>query len=138
MNKEEKNLLLIDISGRIPYNVKCEVKDNVRDGKKIVSSRTKVITASFSSSELSWFFYQGCLTSLRPYLRSLSKMTDKEKWECIGFSRIKSISNIHQLIDFNIPNPDFINWLNAHHFDYRDLIPKGLAIEAPDDMYVIE
>jgi hypothetical protein len=22
------------------------------------------------------------------------------------------------------------DWLNANHFDYRDLIPKGLAIDA--------
>ena len=28
-----------------------------------------------------------------------------------------------------------LNWLNAHHFDYRGLIEKGLALEAPKDMY---
>ena len=28
-----------------------------------------------------------------------------------------------------------IDWLNAHHFDYRGLIEKGLALEAPEDMY---
>ena len=27
------------------------------------------------------------------------------------------------------------DWLNAHHFDYRRLIPKGLALEAPEGMY---
>ena len=30
---------------------------------------------------------------------------------------------------------DFIDWLNKNHFDYRGLIEKGLAIEAPKDMY---
>ena len=25
-----------------------------------------------------------------------------------------------------------IDWLNAHHFDYRGLIEKGLAIDATD------
>ena len=28
-----------------------------------------------------------------------------------------------------------IDWLNEHMFDYRDLIEKGLALEAPHDMY---
>jgi hypothetical protein len=28
-----------------------------------------------------------------------------------------------------------IDWLNAHHFDYRGLIEKGLALEAPKGMY---
>ena len=28
-----------------------------------------------------------------------------------------------------------IDWLNEHHFDYRGLIEKGLALEAPEDMY---
>ena len=31
-----------------------------------------------------------------------------------------------------------IDWLNAHHFDYRGLIDKGLAIEAPEGMYKIK
>ena len=32
-------------------------------------------------------------------------------------------------------NYSVLDFLNAHHFDYRDLIPKGLALEAPDGMY---
>ena len=30
---------------------------------------------------------------------------------------------------------DSIDWLNAHHFDFRGLIEKGLALEAPKGMY---
>ena len=46
-------------------------------------------------------------------------------------------------IDYNITELDrtqliyVIDWLNAHHFDYRGLIEKGLALEAPEDMYKI-
>ncbi len=29
----------------------------------------------------------------------------------------------------------YIDWLNTHHFDFRGLIEKGLALEAPNDMY---
>ena len=30
------------------------------------------------------------------------------------------------------------DWLNKHHFDYRGLIKKGLALEAPKGMYEIQ
>ena len=32
-------------------------------------------------------------------------------------------------------NYDAIDWLNAHHFDYRGLIGMGLAVEASEGMY---
>jgi hypothetical protein len=33
--------------------------------------------------------------------------------------------------------PDYttLDWLNKHLFDCRGLIEKGLALEAPDNMY---
>ena len=34
--------------------------------------------------------------------------------------------------------PTVMDWLNAHHFDYRGLIPMGLALEAPEEMYKTE
>ena len=32
---------------------------------------------------------------------------------------------------------EIYDWLNVHHFDYRGLIEKGLALEAPEGMYKI-
>ena len=55
-----------------------------------------------------------------PYLRPLSSMTEEEDF-------IYS-----QLPDGHI---DEYDWLNAHHFDYRGLIPMGLALEASEGMY---
>ena len=33
---------------------------------------------------------------------------------------------------------ELLDWLNAHHFDYRNLIGKGLALRAPEGMYKTE
>ena len=33
---------------------------------------------------------------------------------------------------------DVYDWLNSHHFDFRNLIEKGLALKAPKDMYKID
>ena len=50
----------------------------------------------------------------------MSSMTDEEKEEYINTF---------------LAMWDAVDWLNAHHFDYRGLIEKGLAIEAPEGMY---
>lgn len=78
---------------------------------------------------------------IKPYLRSLSNMTADEKktWSCIVngpdsedifdhimLSRI-SVESVGKAIDF----------LNSHYFDYRGLIEKDLAIEAPEGMYLL-
>jgi hypothetical protein len=33
---------------------------------------------------------------------------------------------------------DAVDWLNAHRFDYRGFIEKGLALEAHEGMYKTE
>ena len=39
----------------------------------------------------------------------------------------------------NIANEQsMFDWLKVHHFDYRGLIEKGLALEAPEGMYKID
>ena len=61
--------------------------------------------------------------SIKPYLRPMSSMTNEEKTYYFAINE----------------NPvTCIDWLNSHHFDYRGLIEKNLAINAPDDMYSIK
>ena len=65
---------------------------------------------------------------VKPYLRPMSSMTVEERFEYNGFDGyIFSDEDVIIKID----------WLNKHHFDYRGLIKKGLAIEAPENMYVL-
>lgn len=75
-------------------------------------------------------------------------MTEDEKEEFIkyaGYYIDESINGRHYeyyLKDYGVgsikkpaANYDSIDWLNAHHFDYRELIEKGLALAAPEGMY---
>ena len=78
----------------------------------------------------------------------MSSMTEEEKKEfiyCAGYEVEESVSGKHYeyyLRDYvgtpetPICNYDAIDWLNAHHFDYRGLIEKNLALEAPANMYI--
>ena len=55
------------------------------------------------------------------FLRPMSSMTEEEKLMYEGL--MIGIDNISYMLDV-------IDWLNSHHFDYRGLIKKGLAIDA--------
>jgi hypothetical protein len=86
---------------------------------------------------------------IKPYLRSLSSMTEEELNDLSQYSGLvydnlilESFQNdTYKCLDFylnEVPADVVIlvfDWLNKNHFDYRGLIPKGLALEAPEDMY---
>ena len=111
MKQEEKQLLLKDLCARYPYNavVKeiCAKYNNSADTKLILN-------------HLEYIMYSGW--EIKPYLRPISSMSQSEYDEYLC---IKTHGKPFEVID----------WLNAHHFDYRGLIEKGLALEAPEDMY---
>jgi hypothetical protein len=130
--EEKKELLLKDLCARIPYGLKASVSGYVEEN---ITFDILSVTANFR------VFVKNPSVSIRqfvdievvmPYLRSMSSMTEEEKLE------YTSIDNRAYCCpqDFaHIPATDRIDWLNAHHFDYRGLIEKGLALEAPEGMY---
>lgn len=132
MNQKEKQLLIKDLCARLLYGVICRLSDKSAD----VS-----ITEKLGLGGLDHFIY-GTMDVL-PYLRSMSSMTEEEKKD------LSKVLNYEFYIDddFALVAEDdrhrirlelcdsYINWLLAHHFDFRGLIPMGLALEAPKDMY---
>lgn len=63
---------------------------------------------------------------LKPYLLPMSSMTEEQKviYGDLCYSIIQSLAKNMQS-ELN----ELINWLNAHHFDYRNLIDKNIAID---------
>lgn len=125
MKQEEKQLLLVDLAARLPYGVK--IKANLfNDGEVEIIGTLKTINL-----KKDWFEFENQITpyhleELKTFLRPMSSMTDeeeKEYYQKFGKGNEKYAPH------------DLINWLNAHHFDYRGLIEKGLALEAPEGMY---
>jgi hypothetical protein len=112
MTQEEKELLSKDLYGRLLYDV--IVQETFQDAKRDVPVW-----------DCGPHYIKDHPEKVKPYLRPLSSMTEEESEE------YKSITE--SFIGFNIGEDT--DWLNAHHFDYRGLIPKGLALEAPKDMY---
>lgn len=147
MTKEEKQLLLQDLSVRWPYGVMVlEDIDKEFDGGCI----SKLVTITEIKGE-NMFLTKNSLTpvaieEIRPYLRLMSSMTEEEKEELSHLLpkywgvEIDKLNNFYFYTSPSIFMEidtflNIIDWLNAHHFDYRGLIGKGLALEAPKDMY---
>ena len=125
MTPEDKELLIKDLCARLPYNVICQVE--FRENGKYNS---KVMLLSGIFTDEAYFTTKGgsiYSNEYKPYLFPLSSMTEEQKiiYGDLCYSIIQSLAKNMQS-ELN----ELINWLNAHHFDYRGLIEKGLAIDA--------
>lgn len=132
MKREEKDLLLKDLCGRLPYGVKCENHNHVY-GKnifKVTDIRDNGYICGIINNRNYWAVFDPL--ELKPYLFPMSSMTEEQKKE------YRKICDLDMTILENRPMkgepfPAMFNsqdWLDAHHFDYRGLIPMGLANDA--------
>ena len=132
MTQEDKQLLLKDLCARLPYGVKVQSTFYNCDGT-IWKYENEILTAGLLGYPI---------TRYKPYLVPLSSMTEEQKRELIkeaGYEKRDEDCGRHQETYYydlvgheNVlyPNSDAIDWLNAHHFDYRRLIEKSLALDA--------
>ena len=120
MTQEEKQLLLKDLSARLPYGVKFQGEDS------------NVYTLDAAN----YFALQVEDMVFKPYLRPMSNMTEEEKKErdfYCGYKPYDEKIGEWYLTEYDMP--DYIDFLYEHHLDFRGLIPMGLALEAPEGMY---
>lgn len=120
MKQEDKELLLKDLSARLPYGVKflreswnyewdqnlsvIEVLEDIdKDG---YINNTKVYN----------------IEDIKPYLFPLSNMTEEQKQELKGLIMQNAFSN-----NTTFTQQDFFC---KYHLDYRGLIQLGLALDA--------
>ena len=129
MTKEDRERLLKDLGGRLPYGVKIlDIPANVV-GKLFLISTTDTVQYETADDTGIQTLY-----NIKPYLLPLSSMTEEQKRE-------------YNMLLTDVPTYEYeggdivtvfetydnwmsIDYLNANHFDYRGLIEKGLAIDA--------
>ena len=132
MTQEEKELLLKDLCARLPYGV-------------IVKDRNGVHELTAGNTEFTDLLYNS-KCNIKPYLFPLSSMTD-EQWKELRnliyeyfaldeeFNEgicYKTYGDILVWLDEKPINECYFifDYFNKNHFDYRGLIPMGLAIDA--------
>ena len=122
MTQEEKQLLLIDLCARFPYGVKVVDLDGQEftvkgiDGELPLVNEYNRFGNTYHTVGFGW----------KPYLRPMSSMTEEELHEY----------NMHLFgITTGVDAMNFMIWIYQHHLDILHFIEKGLALEAPEDMY---
>ena len=118
MTKEEKSLIFKDLCCRLPYHINMWHMTNIWADYKFV--RKNVSIEQLTNDNITKID-----DNFKPYLRPMSSMTDEEK----------NIYEYNRNSNVEVVKTALFDWLNKKMFDYRGLIEKGLAIEAPEDMY---
>jgi hypothetical protein len=122
MTQEERELLLKDLCARLPYNIILSIDNGkYREDKKLWAGL-------FDSDDL-W--------NAKPYLRPMSSMTEDERNEYFDFRNQELQRVALAEVGRESAIAGIFDWLNKKMFDYRGLIPKGLALEATEGMYNI-
>lgn len=133
MNQENKNLLLKDLCGRLPYGVKVQFSYIFTSPAILKGIDKDFIECDIAVCELE---------DVKPYLFPLSSMTEEQYKSLEELGILSNCSHSYEYVNPHIHGVSFIfkefktysleliEWLNKNHFDYRGLIEKGLAVNA--------
>ena len=125
MTQEQKELLLKDLCGRLPYGVEIQI---IEWATLDTTLKTGHIARLLNND--------AALKQIKPYLFPLSSMTEEQK------KYVTDRWGINENFDFEIDPDwgkyfvklndalDFINWCYENHLDINGLILKDLAIDA--------
>ena len=145
MSQEEKELLLKDISARLPYGVKCQVQE---DEYTYIGTLCRLEVDNKNGNlldfveSISGLDCQVYLSEAKPYLFPLESMTEEQCYDfyCrfveneIDYDDFKKYyfdeGSWHKLLTSINDCSRVIDWFHKNHFDYRGLIEKGLANDA--------
>lgn len=115
MTEKDKEILIRDLCARLPYGIKIKLLwwD---------MGKWTYINTTLEPDHIEQLLNdEDGDTEIKPYLRPMSSMTEEEKLMYEGL--MIGTDNISYMLDV-------VDWLNAHHFDYRGLIEKSLALDA--------
>lgn len=132
MEKKDKDLLLKDLSARLPYGVKVF---NNSFGGVDAFNLVGCDGEELIDDERYWYMIE----DYKPYLFPLSSMTEEQKRELKDLLSqetkilIEHFKNYNYCIDegkYHFIKDLELDWLLKNHFDFRGLIPKNIAKDA--------
>lgn len=133
MTKEQKELLKRDLCSRLDTNLVCSI---YRVDDFGVGWRSETLSG-YCKGDIWDEFYFGddCgigidnVSKIKPYLFPLSSMTEEQNKELDQAIELE-LKAINGEIDHIQATAFEVDFYNKHHFDWRGLIPLGLANDA--------
>ena len=141
MTQEDKQVLLKDLCARLPYGVYVDAYSWQKDTPKLLVE----CVPEYVGEEIVVKGLAGrhSIREIKPYLRPMSSMTEEE-WKEYDKACDLDVDSSANALRTNLKARKRVlistwhhgtDWLNKNHFDYRGLIPMGLALEAKEGMY---
>lgn len=129
MTQQDKELLLKDLCARLPYGVKMNhIANNDNEPTTLIGIVKDMITLESNGG-----YSTANVEEFKPYLFPLLSITEeqyKEIWDCMSADNKETLERANSGQKCANPYSNVADYYNAHHLDYRGLIPKGLAIDA--------
>lgn len=137
MTREQKDLLINDLCGRLSHGVKCKILETneVKILGAIQYDGENTLFDFWEDDQKIQYGYQLYLSEFKPCLLPPSSMTDEQKEELNDITDLDidiAISNIKNDIPNYLTSLNRLNWFIKNHFDIYGLIPMGLAIDATE------
>lgn len=138
MTQKDKELLLKDLCARLNTNLVCSI---YRTDDYGVGYRDEILSG-YCKGDIWYEFYFGddCgigiddVSKIKPYLFPLSSMTEEQKREYYFLKHEVPVCHYEYgdvVEEFELyDSPESFEYLIENHFDYRGLIPKGIALDA--------
>ena len=140
MDSKYIDIIYKELSARMIYGLKVQVNDELFTFDKMHMGIGMLYTDYYRQPlESPDIILSGCFygNNIKLYLYPLSSMTEEQ---CEEFKMVSGLDADLDSIrrgEFSLIGDiaidcivDAIDWFNKNHFDYRELIPLGLAIDA--------
>lgn len=149
MKEKDKDLVLSVLCAMLPYKPMVNADDGLSpDGEGSdytllgINANKRIVLLGLKFDD-AYATHKEYMKNIKPYLRPMESMTDGELIEFLKIrgmnlnsEELKSFRKGETTIISTLPSYSrHIDWLNMNKFDYCKLIPKGLALEAPEGMY---
>ena len=130
MTTEDRELVLNELCARFPYTVYVYMNDKIFRIVEILMGKRNDVMFTLSNGEKTYVGIDA--ERLKPCLKKIKSMTPEEKEE---YNQTLNVLEDGLGTKLTYTTHYALDWLNEHHYDFRNLIEKGLAVEAPERLY---